>query len=69
MYGYSNPGPTQNTNIRINRVIRDNISRNQAIDIFAFNETEVTKRGIFILSIPAALEDSIIEELAPEWNA
>jgi excinuclease UvrABC nuclease subunit len=69
LYGYSNPGPSQNTNIACNKKILEEIVRGKAIEVYArFGENSQQRIGTFQISEAAALEDAIIRDLQPPWN-
>lgn len=68
MYGYQNPGPTQNTNIKVNRLIVELISNGKNIEIYAFPDDGNHRVGVFRLNLAAGLEDSMISILKPKWN-
>jgi excinuclease UvrABC nuclease subunit len=68
MYGYQNPGPTQNTNIKGNRLILELLSNGKNIEIFALPDDGNHHVGVFHLNLAAGLEDSIISTLKPKWN-
>jgi hypothetical protein len=68
MYGYFKPGPTQATNIRVNPQIHDILRSQRTLEVLGFHLLdEITYPG-FILSVPAGLEDSMIQTLNPPWN-
>ena len=68
MYGYENPGPTQFTNIRVNRKIGELLSRGKPIEIYALPDTGLLYYGDFHINLAAAIEDSIIQIVNPPWN-
>jgi hypothetical protein len=68
MYGYQKPGPTQNTNIKGNRLISELLTSGRKIEIYALPDEGRHKIGIFDLNLAAGLEDSIISILKPRWN-
>ncbi len=68
MYGYQNPGPTQNTNIKSNRLILELLSNGKHIEIYALPDDGDHRVGVFYLNLAAGLEDSIISTLKPKWN-
>jgi len=68
MYGYQNPGPTQNTNIKGNRLILELLSNGKNIEIYALAHDSDHHFGVFHLNLAAGLEDSIISTLKPKWN-
>lgn len=68
MHGYQKPGPTQNTNIKINRLILKLLSNGKNIEIYALPDDGNHHVGVFHLNLAAGLEDSIISTLKPKWN-
>ena len=68
MYGYENPGPTQITNIRVNRKIGELLSQEKPVEIYAFPDNGLMYYGDFHINLAAALEDSIIQIVNPPWN-
>jgi len=68
MYGYQNPGPTQNTNIKGNKLILELLSNGKGIEIYALPDDGHHHVGVFHLNLAAGLEDSIISTLKPNWN-
>ncbi len=68
MAGYKNPGPTQSTNIRNNKLIKENLSNGVAVDILALPDNGLMHYGQFHINLAAALEDDIISVISPEWN-
>lgn len=68
MYGYQNPGPTQTTNIRVNRKIKEFLQKEQPVDIFILTDNGLLKYGSFRINLAAALEDTLIYEISPKWN-
>ena len=68
MYGYQNPGPTQNTNIKGKRLILELLSNGMNIEIYALRDNSDHHVGVFHLNLAAGLEDSIISTLKPKWN-
>ena len=68
MKGYSKPGPSQNTNIRINKNIIEAIEKKHRVFVYVLPESNLLKYGSFSLSITEGLEHSIISDINPEWN-
>lgn len=68
MAGYLSPGPTSTTNIRNNKRIRELLAKDVAVDVYVLPDNGLMRYGAFHLNLAAGLEDSIIAELAPEWN-
>lgn len=67
--GYCKPGPTQRTNIRVKEKIETALRDGQVVEIFAYCDDGLERRGEFILDTAAGLEDNIIASLMPEWNS
>jgi hypothetical protein len=68
MYGYQNPGSTQNTNIRVNALLRQYLKEDIPVDIFIHVDNGLLSYGGFKISIAAGLEDTLIYETNPKWN-
>ena len=68
VYGYCAPGPTQRTNLRINPLIINHIENGKEVQLYGFIDSEKLTRTGFEVNMAAALEDSIISQLQPEWN-
>lgn len=68
MGGYRSPGPKSTTNIRNRQNILDLLAAGSAVDIYALPDNGLMHYGPFHLNLAAALEDSIIDMLKPEWN-
>ena len=68
MYGYQNPGPTQHTNIKGNRLIKELIAKGKDVEIFALADKGLMHFGVFHMNLAAALEDSIVATVKPKWN-
>jgi hypothetical protein len=60
MYGYQNPGPSQLTNVRVNRKIKDILSSGEPLDIFILVDNGLLKYGDFRINLAAGLEDTLI---------
>jgi len=57
------------TNGRIRRLIRQVLRRGDAVEVYAFVQNDgLLQWGGFSLSLPAALEDTLIAEIQPPWN-
>jgi hypothetical protein len=65
--GYQRPGPTQQTNQRANKLLKE-ILNNETVLIYALPDNGLLYFGGFHLNLAAALEGSIIRELRPKWN-
>lgn len=68
MAGYQNPGPTQSTNIKDNRLILAVLTSGKTVQILALPDNGLLHFGAFHLNLAAGLEDSIVAILKPEWN-
>ncbi len=68
MYGYQKPGPTQSTNIRGNKNIRQILLSGKQVDIYALPDNGLLHFGGFHVNLAAGLEDSIVNTLRPPWN-
>jgi hypothetical protein len=69
MSQYRNPGPSQTTNIRNEKRIRELLEKGDEVQIWvlASNE-EILYRG-FPLNVPAGLEINLIRSIRPSWNS
>lgn len=68
MMGYLRPSSTQKTNTRNHKKIVELLRKGQDVYIFAWVDHGLHRYGDFTINLAAALEDSIIETLAPPWN-
>jgi hypothetical protein len=68
MMGYLKPSSTQKTNTRNHKKIVELLRQGKDIYIFAWADHGLHQYGDFTINLAAALEDSIIETLAPPWN-
>ena len=68
LYSYSRPGPTQSTNIRLNKLIKEQLHVGKTIAVYGYLHPQTVRIGRFELDYPAALESGIIKELQPIWN-
>lgn len=66
--GYARPGPTQSTNVRVCRLILEELAQGSAVEIYALPDRALHHIGPFHLNLAAGLEDSIIAVVAPTWN-
>jgi hypothetical protein len=69
MYGYQRPGPTQRTNIACNARIAETLREGREVQVFAMPDPGTLRHGSFEVNLAAGLEDSVIRELRPKWNA
>ena len=67
--GYTNPHPTQNTNIKNHQYIKDLLRQGKAVKILVFApaDDEIIYRGV-PLNLAAGLEDGLINVFQPLWN-
>lgn len=65
---YHSPGPTQRTNVRNHRLIRELLEEGAEVDILAWADEGKLSYGPFRINLAAGLEDSIISVLNPKWN-
>jgi hypothetical protein len=68
IYFYCKPGPSQSTNIRLNKLIREMINNGKKVEIYCYFDAGKLRKGDFSINVAAGLEDGIIEALKPEWN-
>lgn len=68
LYGYQKPGPTQFTNIKGNKLLKEFLVEGKPVDIYALPDNGLHRFGVFHLNLAAGLEDSIIATLKPKWN-
>jgi len=68
LYGYQNPGPTQYTNIKGNKLISEILVSGKDVEIFALPDHGLLHFGDFHINLAAGLEDSLIAKLQPKWN-
>jgi hypothetical protein len=68
LYGYQNPGPTQFTNIKANKLIREALGGRRSIAVYAFADPGDVRHAGFHVNLATGLEDSLIANLKPAWN-
>ena len=68
MSGYQNPGPTQSTNIKANKRIKNILVNGSTVEIFALPDNGLLYYGGFHVNLAAGLEDNLVSELKPAWN-
>ncbi len=68
MSNYKNPDKTQATNVKGHDRILQFLTEGTAVDILALPDNGLVHYGQFHLNLAAALEDSIIKIMKPEWN-
>lgn len=66
--GYKSPGPSQSTNIKNNANIRDLLSLDRLVEIWAFADNKDLRVGEFRVNLAAGLEDDLIAKIQPPWN-
>ena len=69
LYGYVNPGPTQSTNIRVRARIADALQAGSQVEVHAWFDSGLHQVGEFRVNMAAGLEDDLVKQLRPEWNA
>lgn len=67
--GYRSPGDTTATNKRCNEAIRECIKQGRIVRILVLPNRIPLKWGPYTINVAAGLEDALIDELQPEWNA
>lgn len=67
--GYRSPGDTTATNKRCNEAIRECIKEGKTVRILVLPNRIPLKWGPYSINVAAGLEDALIDELQPEWNA
>ncbi len=68
MHGYQSPGPTQSTNIKVNKFICEALLEKKTVEVHALPDNGLFLYGGFHLNLAAGLEDSLIKGLKPAWN-
>lgn len=68
MSSYKTPSKSQTTNIRNNHRIKHLLLLGTAVEILALPDNGLMHYGQFHMNLAAALEDSIIRVIDPEWN-
>ena len=68
MYNYQNPGPTQSTSIRCNKLIFDSVVAGKCIEVHALPDNGLLYYGGFHVNLAAGLEDSLVSKIKPVWN-
>ena len=69
LYGYQNPGLTQSTNTKGNRLLREMLTKNAVIEVHTLPDNGLLYYGGFHVNLAAGLEDNMIKMLKPEWNS
>jgi hypothetical protein len=68
MAQYEQPGPTQKTNIRNNRDIKQLLLAGERVGIMVFIEPEPIYFRGYRVNLAAGLEDELIRRFRPKWN-
>ncbi|WP_309292816.1 GIY-YIG nuclease family protein [Azonexus sp.] len=68
MYGYENPGGTQSTNSKGNKLILEFLSKKQPVEVYALPDNGLLYYGGFHVNLAAGLEDSLVDVIKPVWN-
>ena len=68
LYGYKNPGHSQQTNIKNHDRIKKSITNGSRIDIYVLKQKEDIEYKGIKLNLAAGLEDNLIRRLRPLWN-
>lgn len=68
MKGYKKPGPTQNTNIRINEIIKEFLINGYEVFIYRFKQNEELFFKDLKINLAAGLEDNLIRKFKPKYN-
>jgi hypothetical protein len=68
MAGYKTPGPSQRTNKKNNANICHALEQGKLVQIYVLPDNGLLYYGGFHVNVAAALEDSLIRDLAPPWN-
>lgn len=68
MYGYRRPVPTQSTNLKGNRLIREVLAQGTPVEVYALPDHGLLYYGGFHINLAAGLEDSLVGILKPAWN-
>lgn len=68
MNGYKNAGGSQHTNIRVQKELKLLLSQNKDVKIYVLVDKSNYKYSGVRIQLAAGLEDSLIEDIQPEWN-
>jgi hypothetical protein len=68
MNGYRKPGLSQNTNIRLNKIIKDLLNQQKEVFIYVFKNSEDLMFKGFKINLSAGLEDELIKKFTPKHN-
>lgn len=67
IYGYLNPGKSQSTNIKLNKLIVDHLLKKQKLSLLAAFPPNTTWNGLPVDGV-MGLESGLIKKLNPPWN-
>lgn len=67
LYFYGRPGATQRTSIRVNALIKEQLERGAAIDVYIATPADLELNGLPISGL-AGLELGLIEAFSLPWN-
>jgi len=68
LYGYERPGPSQSTNIKGNKLIKEALLALRSVEIYALPDNGLLYYGGFHVNLAACLEDALVATLKPAWN-
>lgn len=68
MKGYKKPGKSQNTNIRLNKIILQELNNKNKIDIYMLKTTDIVYFKQLKINLAAGLEDILIKLYKPQHN-
>ena len=68
MYNYQNPGVSQSTSIRCNKLIYDATIKGKVVEVYALPDNGLLYYGGFHVNLAAGLEDSLVSYIKPAWN-
>lgn len=69
MYGYQNPVGTQSTNRKGHENIKEFLAAGSTVEIHALPDNGLLFYGGFHVNLAAGLEDNLIKQIKPKWNA
>lgn len=67
--GYRFPGETTLTNRHCNEKIKESLAAGRAVRILVFPNRIPLMWGVYPINMAAGLEDALIDDLQPDWNA
>ena len=68
MANYKNADASQSTNVKVKQKIVELLQNNSTVEIYMFTDSGLLQYGPFAINLSAGLEDSIVEDIKPEWN-